>query len=103
MRALRPEGALIRTDGDSLVTKRRPLQTGAGDWSHWEHGPDNNPVSTDTVIKAPYMTQFMARPYYIGMPSVTTAAAGRPAAVPRPQVPSSAVTLTAKPGHWRAA
>ena len=33
----------------------------------------------------------------------TTAAAGRPAQLPRPQVPSSAVILTAKPGHWRAA
>jgi len=77
MRALRPEGALIRIDGDTLVTRRRPVQKGAGDWSHWEHGPDNNPVSIDSVIKAPYMTQFMARPYYIGMPSITTAAAGR--------------------------
>ena len=77
MRALRPEGVLIRTDGKQLVTRRRPPQKGAGDWSHWEHGPDNNPVSTDNVIKAPYMTQFMARPFYIGMPSVTTAAAGR--------------------------
>ncbi len=77
MRALRPEGVLIRTDGKQLVTRRRPPQKGAGDWSHWEHGPDNNPVSTDSVIKAPYMTQFMARPFYIGMPSVTTAAAGR--------------------------
>ena len=53
MRALRPEGALIRTEGETLVTKRRPTQKGAGDWSHWEHGPDNNPVSTDSVIKAP--------------------------------------------------
>ena len=77
MRVLRPEGALIRTDGKQLVTRRRPPQKGAADWSHWEHGPDNNPVSTDSVIKAPYMTQFMAMPYYIGMPSVTTAAGGR--------------------------
>ena len=77
MRALRPLGTLIRVAGNTLRTKRRPPQKGAGDWSHWENGPDNNPVSTDSVIKAPYMTQFMARPYYIGMPSITTAAAGR--------------------------
>ena len=50
---------------------------GAGDWSHWEHSPDNNPVSEDAIIKAPYMTQFMAKPYYIAIPSITTAAAGR--------------------------
>jgi len=55
----------------------RPALKGADDWSHWEKGPDNNPVSTDAVIQAPYMTQFMAGPYYIGMPSVTTAAGGR--------------------------
>jgi len=50
---------------------------GADEWTHWEHAPDNNPVSTDQVIKAPYMTQFLAEPFYIGMPSVTTAAGGR--------------------------
>ncbi|HUG70324.1 MAG TPA: PQQ-binding-like beta-propeller repeat protein, partial [Pirellulaceae bacterium] len=59
-----------------LVAKKPPL-AGADDWSHWEHGPDNNPVSSDSAIKAPYMTQFMAHPMYIGMPSVTTAAGGR--------------------------
>ena len=32
------------------------------EWTHWEHGPDNNPVSSDSAIKAPYMTQFMAPP-----------------------------------------
>ena len=55
----------------------KPALEGADDWSHWEHGPDNNPVSSDQIIKAPYMTQFLAEPYYIGMPSVTTAAGGR--------------------------
>ncbi len=54
-----------------------PASDGAGDWSHWEHSPDNNPVSEDAIIKAPYMTQFMAKPYYIAIPSITTAAAGR--------------------------
>ncbi len=77
MRVLRPEGLLVQTGDDQLQVTRRPPQKGLGDWSHWEHGPDNNPVSSDTIIKAPYMTQFMARPYYIGMPSITTVAAGR--------------------------
>jgi len=68
----------IKTDdfGTWLHVTKAPLK-GAGDWSHWEKSPDNNPVSDDLVIKAPYMTQFMAKPYYIGMPSITTAAAGR--------------------------
>ena len=59
-----------------LVARKPPL-AGADDWTHWEHGADNNPVSSDSAIKAPYMTQFMAHPLYIGMPSITTAAGGR--------------------------
>jgi outer membrane protein assembly factor BamB len=55
----------------------KPPLEGADDWSHWEHSPDNNPVSSDTVIKAPYMTQFLQGPMYIGMPAITTAAGGR--------------------------
>ena len=48
-----------------------------GDWSHWEHGPDNNPVADDAAIKAPYMTQWLGQPYYIAMPAITVAAGGR--------------------------
>ncbi|MFH1071106.1 MAG: methyltransferase domain-containing protein, partial [Candidatus Glassbacteria bacterium] len=59
----------------AVLTK--PSLEGVDDWSHWEHGPDNNPVSTDAVIKAPYMTQFLGLPYYIAMPAITTAADGR--------------------------
>ncbi len=55
----------------------KPAPAGMDDWSHWQHGPDNNTVSTDTVIKAPYMTQWLAKPYYITMPAITTAAGGR--------------------------
>ncbi|RJP20938.1 MAG: hypothetical protein C4527_24110 [Candidatus Omnitrophota bacterium] len=55
----------------------KPPLTGVDEWSHWEHGPDNNPVSTDAVIKAPYMTQWLGTPYYIAMPAITTAAGGR--------------------------
>lgn len=62
---------------NTLVVFRKPALEGVDQWSHWEHGPDNNPVSSDDVIKAPYMTQFMAEPFYIGMPSITTAAGGR--------------------------
>jgi len=55
----------------------KPVPQGIDEWSHWEKSPDNNPVSQDTVIKAPYMPPFMAGPFYIGMPSLTTAAGGR--------------------------
>lgn len=55
----------------------KPALEGADEWTHWEKSPDNNPVSNDIHIKAPYMTQFMAEPYYIGMPAITTVAGGR--------------------------
>ena len=68
----------VRRDGSTIRVEMVAAKAdGAGDWSHWEHSPDNNPVSEDAIIKAPYMTQFMAKPYYIAIPSITTAAAGR--------------------------
>jgi outer membrane protein assembly factor BamB len=76
LRALRPLGVAIGLPDRSNVI-RKPEPKGLDDWSLWEHGPDNNPVSTDRMIRAPYMTQFMAEPYYIAMPSITTAAGGR--------------------------
>ncbi len=59
----------------AILTK--PPQEGVDDWTHWEHSPDNNPVSKDNVIKAPYMTKWLGLPYYISMPAITTAAGGR--------------------------
>ncbi len=56
---------------------RKPAPDDVDDWSHWSHGPDNNPVSSDTVIRAPYLTQWFGKPYYHAMPVVSTAAAGR--------------------------
>ena len=70
----------VETWADSFghwVQFSKPAFEGVDDWSHWEHGPDNNPVSTDQVIKAPYLTQFFAGPMYISMPAITTAAGGR--------------------------
>lgn len=37
----------------SVVVLRRRMPQGIDSWTHWEHGPDNNPVSEDQVIKAP--------------------------------------------------
>jgi outer membrane protein assembly factor BamB len=54
-----------------------PPRSGVDWWPLWEHGPDNNPVSSDTAIEAPYMTQWLGAPLYIAMPAITTAAGGR--------------------------
>jgi len=74
------KGAESRSEEDDLglwAVLTKPALEGADDWTHWEHGPDNNPVSKDTAIKAPYMTQSIMLPYYIAMPAITTVAGGR--------------------------
>ena len=94
-RVVRPLGCtLVRSDTELIATlgqagfdvedvsdgwtlARKPGLDGVDDWSHWCHGPDNNPVSNDTVIQAPYLTQWFGEPYYHAMPVVSTTAAGR--------------------------
>lgn len=80
-RVIHPGGAAVavvpgKKPGKWTVVVK-PVQIGRGDWSHWEHAPDNNAVSTDTIIRAPYMTQWLGLPYYICMPAITTVANGR--------------------------
>lgn len=62
--------------GTWAVIKKPALQN-ADNWSHWEHAPDNNPVSSDKGFKAPYMTQWLGEPLYNTMPAITTVAGGR--------------------------
>jgi outer membrane protein assembly factor BamB len=78
MRVLRPGGVVVVvTEKGTLLSSKKEQPDGMDDWTHWEHGPDNNPVSTDSVIKAPYMTQWFGEPYYSAMPAITTIAGGR--------------------------
>ena len=73
LRVLRPGGfALI---GDRELVK--PIPAGLDDWSHPYHGPDNNPLSQDETILAPYLTQFLADPRYGPAPQVAVCAGGR--------------------------
>jgi len=73
LRVLRPggKGLLDR----QIITK--PIPQGVDQWSHPYHGPDNNPQSTDQIARAPYLTQFLAEPFYGPMPEVTVIAGGR--------------------------
>ena len=73
LRILHPEGKAFFAD--QILEK--PFPDGIDDWSHPYHGPDNNTQSEDTVIKAPYLTQFFAEPYYAPVTQVTVAAGGR--------------------------
>ncbi len=72
-RVLRPRGKALL--GRKLLAN--PACSGVDDWSHPYHGPDNNPQSDDTVIKAPYLTQFLAEPRYAPVPQVAVSSAGR--------------------------
>ena len=68
-----------RTELAGRVVARfsKPGLEGVDSWSHWEHHPDNNPVSTDTALKWPCATQWMALPFYSPQPNNTLVSAGR--------------------------
>ena len=67
-------GAKILTPSGVVTNPRRD---GSDDWSHPYHGPDNNPQSRDQHTQGPYLTQFLAEPWYVPMPQVTVASGGR--------------------------
>jgi outer membrane protein assembly factor BamB len=73
LRVLRPRGRAWLA-GRSLI---KPVPQGIDDWTHAYHGPDNNPVSHDRLIRAPYLTQFLADPYYGPAPQLAVTAGGR--------------------------
>ncbi|MBI5723214.1 MAG: methyltransferase domain-containing protein [Planctomycetes bacterium] len=45
------------------ATFSRPPLEGADDWTHWFHGPDNNPVSADKAFTAPFQLGWISRPF----------------------------------------
>lgn len=67
-------GAKIVGLGDEVI---KPCPPTYDDWTHPYHGPDNNPQSADTAARAPYLTQFLAEPWYCPMPEVSVTAGGR--------------------------
>ena len=73
LRVLRPRGRALLGERELV----KPVPEGMDDWTHPYHGPDNNPVSDDRLILAPYMTQFLADPRYGPAPQVAVAAGGR--------------------------
>jgi hypothetical protein len=61
--------------GDRVLTK--PALSGADDWTHRLHGPDNNPVSSDRTFQMPAMLQYLAMPMQTSFQGTVLAAAGR--------------------------
>jgi len=72
LRVLCPRGIALM-NGKELV---KPFPDGVDDWSHPYHGPDNNPQSNDLIARAPYLTQFLAEPYYAPLTQVAVASEG---------------------------
>ena len=73
LRVVRPLGK-VAFPGETLT---KPFPEKADDWTHAYHGPDNNPQSTDQLARAPYITQFLAGPFYVPFPEVTVTSQGR--------------------------
>ncbi len=73
LRVLRPQGTAFIGRKELI----KPFPEGVDDWSHPYHSPDNNPQSADQVARAPYLTQFLAEPYYAPLTQVGVASAGR--------------------------
>lgn len=71
---------VVNPNGRALVGGRaltKPFPKGLDYWTHPNHGPDNNPVSDDTIARAPYLTQFVAEPRYAPNPQAVVASSGR--------------------------
>ena len=73
LRVIRPQGKAF-IDNKKLI---KPFPEGIDNWSHPYHGPDNNPQSNDQIARGPYLTQFLAEPYYAPLPQVAVASEGR--------------------------
>ncbi len=73
LRVLRPRANAFV--GDRKLVK--PVPEGIDEWSHPFHGPDNNPQSSDQLVRGDLRTQFLGFPKFSPMPEQTVIAGGR--------------------------
>jgi outer membrane protein assembly factor BamB len=63
--------------GDYAIIRGR-MPEGSDDWTHFKHGPENNPVSSETTIRPPFRTQWVAgEPGHSGAINPAVIAQGR--------------------------
>ena len=67
LRVLVPGGALLKISPDTRnptpeTSIRKPWPAGLDQWTHWDHGPDRNPVSEDVFVGPPRRMQWMDGP-----------------------------------------
>ena len=67
----------VENELGSWVILTKPGIPGGDDWTHWNHGPDNNPLTADTARTWPSMVQWFGRPYNRERNGLLLAAGGR--------------------------
>ena len=73
LRAVRPRAMVLIGDRELV----KPVPAGIDEWTHPYHGPDNNPQSTDQLVRGSFRTQFLGFPKFSPMPEQTVVAGGR--------------------------
>ncbi len=73
LRVLRPEGKALLPSGELVKAAERFTD----EWTHPYHGPDNNPQSLDQVARRPFLTHFLAEPWYCPLTQMTVISGGR--------------------------
>ena len=73
MRVVHP-GGTANLNGKTMVKK---FSKDTDEWRHPYHAPDNNPQSLDRKARGPFVTQFMAEPWYAAMPQMSVISGGR--------------------------
>ena len=71
------DAKIVEDDAGLWAVARMPPLAGGDDWSHYAHGPDQNRVTTDTVVKSPFKIQWTGKPYLDGKFDMSVAAGGR--------------------------
>ena len=62
MRVLAPNGSLYAKSGSQWTKTTKPKDLRMDDWTHYLHGPNNNPVSLDTAVGPPENLQWVGSP-----------------------------------------
>lgn len=62
MRVLAPGGVLCLKGEDGWTTTVKPWPDNIDEWTHFQHGPDNNAVAEDDVVGPPRRMQWLAGP-----------------------------------------
>ena len=62
MRVLAPGGVALVRSGDSWRKTVKPWPDDIDEWTHFQHGPDNNSLAEDDVVGPPRRMQWLAGP-----------------------------------------